>query len=867
MNFNRKNLLYIGLYTAVLLIIFSQPLFTGSTLFSLDSAPFYIKDYQKVLGDSFSGIWSSFGLGAPYQTFFHPHRLLAWLMPSTTYHDFTYLFDTALLAGAMVFFLRGRNISGWPALPAALGLSFSGYTFTLISAGHRVTFDMMPYAVFMLAFIDRGVRSGSLYQLAMAGLCAGIGMSSGSPDKMILFGLLGAAYGLVILIRERPADQVGKYFARLAGGAVLAGVIFATMSAGTYTYLFSKGEVVERRDKMRGDTPEKKWAYATNWSLPPSDALEFIAPCVYGVESMAPEQMGAKPIKGFVPYWGKLGMPMGWKAEFNRIKGLASNPNLTPEQKQQVNTALGQLAGQLNYRQHTVYLGVIPISFALFAILYFLGPASWSNRDEASKKAWRWFVWFWLIALILCILFSFGRYTPFYKIIYNLPVVNRIRAPVKFVHLVEVCLNVLFALGLATWVQLLIRRSKEATATEGKKLLLITGSTCLALAALMLLLLMVYGSPKGPLADYWNSIGRGAYAKAFAEQMTKSFGHACLLFLAAGFAFMIPWKSQKSWTGRVLPILVVVVLSLDLISVSKRYVRTKDLSSWNGPNPVADQINTYGLQRTSYRLGAPQKQDWHWFTFLHHRVALLEQPGNIRPPQEQIVFAQALQQNALRYWQLTNTGTVIAPPQLVAQLSPSPSFEVDRYFQEVNGRYVFTDTAKNTSALLKYKDALPKALLYYNWEPLNEADTLKRLAAPAWNPKQSVLVPSEIAPPGNGSTGSDPVEVTRYENNTVELKATAKADAVLLLNDAFHSSWLVSIDDQPAELFRANHVMRGIRIPAGEHTIRFEYQRPKATLNGFRISLAVFLGMMGVSLFQGIRGCRKSIAETGEAAS
>jgi hypothetical protein len=826
-------------------------------LVSLDSAPFYIKDYQKVLGDSFSGIWNSFGLGAPYQTFFHPHRLLAWLMPSSAYHDFTYLFDTALLACAMVFFLRGRSITGWPALAAALGLSFSGYTFTLISAGHRVTFDMMPYAVFMLAFIDRGIRSESLYKLAMAGLCAGIGMSSGSPDKMILFGLLGAAYGLVILIRERPAEQVGKYVARLVGGAALAGVIFAMMSAGTYTYLFSKGEVVERRDKMRGDTPEQKWAYATNWSLPPSDALEFIAPCVYGVESTSPEQIGAKPIKGFVPYWGKLGMPMRWKAEFNRIKGLASNPNLTPEQKQQVNTALGQLAGQLNYRQHTVYLGVIPIGFAFFAILYFLGPASWGNRDEAAKT-WRWFVWFWLIALILCILFSFGRYTPLYKIIYNLPVVNRIRAPVKFIHLVEVCLNILFALGLATWIQLLVLRSKEATATAGKKLLLITGSTCLALAGLMLLLLLVYGSTNGPLADYWNSIGRGAYAKAFANQMAGSFGHASLLFLVTGIAFMISWKSQKSWTARVLPIVVIAALSLDLISVSQRYIRTKDLASWNGPNPVADQINTYGLQRTSYRLGAPQKHDWRWFSFLHHRVALLEQPGNIRPPEEQIVFAQTLQKNALRYWQLTNTGTVIAPPQLVTQLGASPSFEVDRYFQEVNGRYAFTDNAKNTFALLKYKDALPKALLYYTWEPLNEASTLKRLAEPGWNPKQTVLVPPEINTPGTTGTGTDPVEVTRYESNIIELIATARTEAVLLLNDAYHTSWQVAIDDQPAELFRANHIMRGVRVPAGAHTIRMEYQRPKATLNGFRISLTVFLAMMGVSLLQGVRAWNKS---------
>ncbi|MFP6906402.1 MAG: YfhO family protein [Verrucomicrobiota bacterium] len=857
MNFSKQAIGQTLCYIIVLLVIFAKPIFGPETLYSLDSPPYYRDGYSGQMWQAYQGYWNDAGLGAPSHTFFHPHRLLLLVMPPTFYHNFVYLFDTALLALALVFFLRGRGITGWAALAGALGLSFSGYTFTLISAGHRVTFDMMPYAVFMLGFIDRGIRNRSPYQLAMAGLCAGIGMSSGSPDKQILFCVLGGLYALVLLIREKPKDSLP----RLGLGIALAGALLAAMSAGTYTFLFSEGEVVERREQMRGNTKEQKWIYATNWSLPPSGALEFIAPCVFGWETTAPEQIGATPIAGFVPYWGKLGMPQGWEKQFNEVKKAADNPNLNDQQRQQVQTILNQTAARLNYRQHTVYLGVLPVAFALFACLYYLGPARWSGRDDADN-ARRWFVTFWLVALILCIGFSFGRHTGLYKIIYSLPVLNKIRAPVKFVHLVEVCLNILFAVGMAAWIKLLIQRSKEGAAEGGRKVLLIAGSICLGLGIVMLLCLLIYGSTTSPMADYWRQIGRGALASSLANQMAAAFGHAFTFFLIAGAMFMIPWKSSKSWMAGALPVVVITALAIDLIIVDKRYMRTKDLTNWYAANEIATQIKSDGLHRASYQMGAPQKHDWRWFNFFHHNTPLLERPANQRVNAQETAVAQALQRNGIRYWQITATDRILASAQMASRLR-IPSMEPIRHFRATNGRYRFTDDTNGTSVLFNFKDALPRAQLYYQWEPLDEAATLKRLAEPGWNPKQSVLVPADSDAPQAGTTGTEPATITAYEPNRIILKVDAKAEGILLLNDAFHKAWSAQVDGQDAAILRANHIMRGVRVPAGSHEIRFEYQRPIASLNGFRISSAALLVMIGASLFHGFRPLKRPKAKTG----
>jgi len=199
---------------------------------------------------------------------------------------------------------------------------------------------------------------------------------------------------------------------------------------------------------------------------------------------------------------------------------------------------------------------------------------------------------------------------------------------------------------------------------------------------------------------------------------------------------------------------------------------------------------------------------------------------------------------------------------MIGQLSPLPSLDLARHFQDVNGHYKFTDNTQNTYAVMNYKDALPRAQLYYQWEPLDEASTLVRLSDARWNPKQSVLVPTGVAQVETMTPGTDPAEITRYELNTIELSVHAKAEAVLLLNDAYHTRWKAMIDGQPADIFMANHIMRGVRVPAGAHEIRFEYQRPMASLNGFRISSATLLVMIGASLFQGFRTLKRPKTKT-----
>ena len=89
-----------------------------------------------------------------------------------------------------------------------------------------------------------------------------------------------------------------------------------------------------------------------------------------------------------------------------------------------------------------------------------------------------------------------------------------------------------------------------------------------------------------------------------------------------------------------------------------------------------------------------------------------------------------------------------------------------------------------------------------------------------------------------------PLSFTNFANYTsrkVEPRASAATPSVLLLNDKFDPGWEVWVDGQSAKLLRCNFLMRGVQVPAGEHTIAFQF-RPR------RVALYVSFGAFGVGL-------------------
>jgi len=118
---------------------------------------------------------------------------------------------------------------------------------------------------------------------------------------------------------------------------------------------------------------------------------------------------------------------------------------------------------------------------------------------------------------------------------------------------------------------------------------------------------------------------------------------------------------------------------------------------------------------------------------------------------------------------------------------------------------------------------------------------LSALASGSVDPLRTVLL--ESAPPPLAAPrdpAADAARIVSYAPNRMELRTRTDAPGLLVLSEGYDPGWRAEIDGQPAPVLVANHALRAVSLPAGEHTVRLRYA-PPALRWGIAISLGGYL--------------------------
>jgi hypothetical protein len=154
--------------------------------------------------------------------------------------------------------------------------------------------------------------------------------------------------------------------------------------------------------------------------------------------------------------------------------------------------------------------------------------------------------------------------------------------------------------------------------------------------------------------------------------------------------------------------------------------------------------------------------------------------------------------------------------------------------------------------------ALPRAWLVHDVEVIPDADRrVQRLIDPGFDPRRSAVLNSPL--PGgirlsraSGQESSDTVTITKYAAEHVDIEVKTAVGGLLVLGDLAFPGWHVYVDDDPSEIIVANHALRGVTIPPGSHTVRFEYAPATFTL-GAVLSLMAAAGLLLLAKWRGLR--------------
>ncbi len=825
----------------VILLFFWQAVIVQGVFFLGDTSHGYFPRLvftANALRDGRLPLWNPLvSLGGPHLAdpaalaLYPPAWMLFVALPSVAAYDYLILLHLALAAIFTFLFMRRIGVGAYGAIFSALLFPFSGWMLThyehinvfigalyvpilfwivevafqenlsstVISSGARnLAVAKQDFSQEPLEMTSNRLHKTSWRWFVISALLIGF-YFLGAHAQMPLF----ASVGLVIYALGRAlfawregssGKKIAWTFAQLAALGIL-GVGLAAIQ------LVPTAQTVALSNRSSGVGAD----VALGYSLPPEQVLTLVAPYVFG------SPMG-------VAYWGRGA-----------------------------------------FREMTTYLGILPLLFAIVGI--------WSARKNKYALLLS------MLALVAWLL-ALGRFTPLYGVLANLPLFNAVRYPPRFLFLVSFALIALAGIGLerALAMNWNARRVKFVLATCGiaaiffavLNLLFIQHSF---LNGMVATILNVYGRAQHPAAFYLERLEFGLSWGGVSGFALALFGVSALLWIGLFGARKISGK----WFA--FGAIALGVLDLWVFNWSLPYNRLTNPRLYTEPSANA----TILMQDTSY---------FRLYYFDHDNTAATNlvqkhlQQGNFENYQERL--REGLRGSFNTLFSIPGITGYATEEQrhydVMRALGGLPAYDLvsDDEYQDalntnllslLNGKYVTSLEDLNVEGLTllhrgalvnlyRNENVLPRAFIPARYEIAADAKTvLEKLTAQNFDPRATVLleqaprIPEPSASAGQTARGH--VEIASYASEQVELDVTLETPGVVVLSDTFYPGWRVEVDGAPAEILRADYILRGVALGAGSHRVRF-YYAPDAVRWGAWIS-GVSAGILGLIALLGWR--------------
>lgn len=886
-----KNSSKSGYYTIALLAIVLAVLFWRSFLpdyvhFSNDGPLGQQQSNWSQMPSGISGMWQDLnfvGGNSGTYTLSVTALLHAVLSPVAIAKFYPVIAIFIMSLGAWTFF-RQLKLSPFAAAMGALACMLNSTFFSAACwgvASQQIAIGMNFFAIaLIIANTDETPQFIGWTRIALAGLCVGMNVMEGA-DIGALFSMLIAIFVLFHALSEGSGSIMKKTFHGFSRVIILAA--FAGLIA-TQMVLALVESQVEGMATIGQDQEAKAqhWDWATQWSLPKAETVGLIVPGLFGYKMDTPKDMMPafrESYQGGV-YWGGVGRSPELDRYFDGgSQGQEpSGPNI-----------------YMRFTGGGNYCGILVLLVAGWAIAQSLRRQN-SVFSDAQKRMIR----FWAVVMLLCLLFAWGRFAPFYSILYQLPYFSTIRNPAKFLIFLSFASVIIFAYG----VDAINRRYLDSTATKAaglgdqlknwwarasgfdRKWTFITAG----LLGASVLGWLIYAAQKPALIAYLQKVGFpdadpthdnsapaiAAFSIGQVEWFLALFAIAVALLVAVISGY---FNGPRAKIGAAL---LGSFLIFDMSRANLPWIIHWDYHQKyevDSLNPIvkflADKPYQHRVAGLPFR--APQglelfdelyRIEWVQHHFPFYNIQTLDLFQMPRMPEDMREYTLALTPKGdmasapliAREWQLTNTRYLLGPAGFLdimnEQLDPiQHRFKILQRFEVMPKPGIAQPTRleeltavpneNGNYALFEFTGALPRAKIYNSWE-VNTNDTvnLRTLADLNFDPATKVLVSTPVKglPTVATNENSGSVDYKSYASKHIVLDAQTTKPAVLLLNDKYDPHWTVAVDGKPAELLRCNFIMRGVYLPdPGQHTVTFEFSLPHKPL--YITMSAIFVGI------------------------
>ena len=781
---------------AVLSCIYCAPVFEGRELYAGDNVHYQeavhesVKYYQETgnhtwwTGSMFSGMPTYQIGGGYYRSNGLMRPLLRILHPS---HNTMLPLVLMLYFCCFYILFRSVKVDKWLAIAGALAAGFSSYYFIIEPAGHHTkAWSIALMAVVIAGFIFIFRKKYAL-GASLTMIFTAMGFSPHPQMAYYVFMLIGILFmaELFTHIKEK------RYKDLVLGFAIFAGSVIVGLGTGCAN-VFANSEYV--KETMRGGHSDLVSDNDTD--DPKGLSLDYVTVWSYGID---------ESLTFLIP--GFMGNASGYDVgtDSKLYKELTAHGVSRANAKEICQTWPIAYWGEQPFTAGPVYAGAAVCFLFILGLLLVRGPYKWAI----------------LVATFFSFALSWGKnWMWLTELFYNwFPMYSKFRSVSSILIVAEMTLPLLGFMAVKQIMDGTVERdrlNKSIYIAAG-----VTGGLCLILALFGGSMFSFTSSNDAALQaqipDWLFSAIIDQRASMLRSDAFRSF---VFILLAAGVVWLFAnEKLKKQWMIAALGVIVVA----DMWPIDKRFfndsnfVSHKQISGVFTAQPYEKAImadtdphfrvlnltsNTFNDSRTSYNLKS----------LGGYSAAKLR-----------------------RYQDIIDVYLSKSNMQVISML---------------NGKYIITQAEDGRATPMRNPGALGNAWyvssLYQAPGSAQECEALGSVDL-----AETIVVGDDFKDYVSGfkpaAQGSE-IILTGYAPDVLTYKSQSSADGTVVFSEIYYPyGWKAYIDGKPADIFRANYLLRAMNIPAGQHEIRMEF-RPDSVRKGETIAIICVLIMYATVL-------------------
>ena len=704
------------------------------------------------------------------------------------YHLFlpNYVWLTFIMMLGFYILLRAFGIPAWLAGLGGIIWGFSSYFFILIAAGHIWKFITLAYipptiAGIVLAYRKKYLLGGIITALFMAMQILSNHVQMTYYFLFVILFMVGAFFEDAWRKKELPQ------FFKATGVLIVAGLIGVSINLSNlyHTYEYSK-ETMRGKSELKYEGAAAKQTssglnrdYITQWSYGIGETFSLLVPNVKGGASV-PLSRSEKAMEKANPMYSSL------------------------------YSQLTQYFGDQPMTSGPVYVGAFVLMLFILGCFIVKGPMKWAL----------------LGATIFSILLSWGKnfmgLTDFF--IDYIPMYNKFRAVSSILVIAEFTIPLLAIFTLKeilTKPELLKEKLKYIYISFG-----LTGGLALLFAIAPRLFFPTY-IPGNEMAALQNALPADQLSPIIAnlEEMRvhlfTSDAWRSFFIVTIGTLLLLAYNAKKlkaTWT-----VAAIALLCLgDMWSVNKRYLYDEQFI------PKSEQTATFRKTQTDELILQDPSLDYRVLNFAGntfeenntsywHKSVGGYHAAKLRRYQEMIDHHIAKEMQAA-YQEVATAGGQM--DSVNAAKFPVLNMLNTKYFIFPAGQQGQTVPIENPYT---FGNAWFIDKIQYVNNANEEIDAIGQVDL-----QQTAIVDSKFKEALKGvnegyKDSLSTIRLTNYEPNQLVYETSSPQDGIVVFSEIYYPGWTATIDGKPADIARADYILRAMNVPAGKHTIEMRF--------------------------------------------